>query len=88
MKLVYKLLDFFRGNKRKKPINKSGESTVTNPYLSKEERLAIEKFERNMRKEREIGVHPKYRNRQSRYTEQDVENWETLEKEWEKKKNV
>lgn len=79
MKLVYKILDFLRGNKRKKPIKKP----LTQKQIAQHN--MNESFARSIRKEREIGVHPKYRNRQSRYTEQDDKDWEKLEKEWEKK---
>ena len=84
MKLIYKLLDFFRGNKRKKPI-KTTVPTANTGTLTIREELANKNYLRNIRKEREIGVHPKYRNHRSRYTEQDVEDWEALEQEWEKK---
>ena len=44
-----------------------------------QERIAAN---RNYKMEKEIGVHPKYRNRQSRYTQQDVKDWEALAKKW------
>lgn len=79
MKLVYKLLDFIRGNKRKKSIKKP----LTQKQIRANHYNAA--FDRAIRKEREIGVHPKYRNRQSDYSPTQVKNWELLEKEWEKK---
>lgn len=79
MKLVYKILDFFRGNKRKKPIKKP----LTQKQIAKNN--VNEAFDRAIRKEREIGVHPKYRNKQSDYSPTQVKNWELLEKDWEKK---
>lgn len=56
--------------KQKKPI-----------FLHPEQQPWPEKQARAMRVERLIGVHPKYRNRQSDYSAADAAAWEKAEKE-------
>ena len=72
MKLIYKLLDFFRGNKRKKPLVSWFKKHQPPPQKSLTIFSRDYKFNRAIRKEREIGVHPKYRNRQSQYSEASI----------------
>ena len=80
MKLVYKILDFFRGNKRKKPIKKP----LTQKQIAQHN--MNEAFARSIRKEREIGVHPKYLHSSRTHTLSITpEEYERVEKEWEKK---